>query len=827
MSEDFSRPPGDNASKKEEPEKESREELYEEKEEQQFIADIFKYVNTYFSEVHSSEERNVQADIIEKIAKKIKANKLFKGWLFFVNAEDQEKGDEGSAEKELLYENQMFILCKKILQKIVEGKNAEIPSKKETEIAGEVFFENAGVKIYLDDPSKLNETDDWIKSKLNVIAEEAKQFRCSDVNKFIALIKVEKNIISIRMNPGSHKEFLGIIKNPDSDKDFCSYIFTPSKFEREKEMRQRKEFIQKISVRNIRDSFQEDKKGNAVINKFTVSIGVEDMFRLCQAVKNLDFLLNVEYQGEIDFLVNLFNAGATNLENFVSLIDRDVFYEEYLEKGDFSVSEKSINDTEKELAKRYFRYKEKLDEFKENTKETMQRMQELTELNYALLKRLDILLEMGKETLTSSVPNHHLAEEMRKSFAEIVDGLQKMFILGQDINSGFNVKKWRKCVEELAQIAQFGYGSQDVVNSNGEIDVSDAARIPSLARERYNNFIENVIEDRGKSLKDQSEVKSINEAVRYLHGLFIDFLLLNGSREVQFGDGNLQRIFHRDKMGEVLLFDSSEKRGKFGAGEVFKKALAKLGDSYLSDMRFGMVGGRAVLADNFFEALFEEGKHNIEVFGQMSPQVPEYMARFRYAESYYHGAYQRMDFVEEFLSAQGFRIQRNGSRTLKAVFRSQDIKKWEEGIEKLVYLIAIMKDLDLGFENEFPGGFNFLDLAQNGIVDRMSAEAFLSEFEKERPNINLVARRLAGILENGTHQEKIFYVEKLLEKSSSFSNWIEPILGYLDVKQLDTFLEMLYYLEDESKEKREGSKATLYRRLGEKVENLFDSKFKK
>ncbi len=699
-------------------------------------------------------------------------------------------------------------------------------------------LENKYVRIQMNDPENLSEKNHEIKDFVKIVEEEASGFITSQ-GRFKALIVVEKNALSIRMDPGIHKEFLGIVLASQEQGTPYALVYrhTPSGFER---------LHYKDNSRPVYISTIVGKKAKGEGGQVTASVFAKESkifqetfreyLRLCQSVKNLDLILTAR---DVPFAVNMFKAGVTNMGGFLdccNACDRFTSREKFEE---FEEKDTLLNDSEKRLLEKYFeKHMEEMEE-KDYLKRKIKNLRTAKDLNFEIVGDLINLGQQASAILGTTFESPRQAESLVKMYDTISEKLKKM---EKTIRASFGdphtnveelTKRLRKSIEPIAMIARFGYGAPDVLkNSDGSVNVGKEGKkfLPDNVRSAYEEFAK-ITDDKGKDMHTWDDVESLEEAVRFLHKIVVEtpviyreiymedlarseFFRASGDKSYPFKIIDLtKKGFERSEIGKVVIQENINNLG-YRLNEVFRKDRAF--------RRFPV----AIFSDDYFELTIPTTKHYVEMNSQRyAPQDKnkEYTISLRYVESGYFGAIQRQDFAAAVLEQCNFKVTRTRDKggDLCAHFKTENDNEWKIALSKAIQLVASLKDLDLTRIDP-----SFVGLFKEGVVSMFHG------FKKiktalQTGNIDDETKRVtASILTFGAESEKDLLIQLLTKDAKTFEKDIAPYLEQTNKKALDQFVTHLIHLEKNTRKRGDKKLAGHLHKLGDKIMDLILSEEK-
>ncbi len=207
---------------------------------------------------------------------------------------------------------------------------------------GYVLLENKFVKIQINDPKQLTEKDFKIRELIAILKDEVQKFRPPIANRFKAIVSVSKEIFTIIMDPGNHKESLSIFLSPNTNiiPNVLNYQHTASGYESSQNLTARMEYVRGawlkylFTNRNLESNYvyadQNTKDVNTQLyfsDNRVLGEKFRTILRLCQSVKDLDLYLKDE---QVRLAVKLFGAGVTNMQFFLNAFEIPDHYEEML-----------------------------------------------------------------------------------------------------------------------------------------------------------------------------------------------------------------------------------------------------------------------------------------------------------------------------------------------------------------------------------------------------------------------------------------------------------------------------------------------------------------
>ncbi len=462
----------------------------------------------------------------------------------------------------------------------------------------------------------------------------------------------------------------------------------------------------------------------------------------------------------------------------------------------------------------------------------MESVRRAKDLNFEILSDFNKLSDQARAILAITEPSSMTAGRFMQDYKRVTQKIEDMFFaitnfcgfkIGAELSSidlkGL-IARFTTNAEKISLIARFGYGSNDVLrHGDGSVDVSENGKtyLSEKGREAYNEFSK-ILNDKGTPLLKWEEVDSLEEAVRFFHGIITRAVNLS-----KFQVENIKNslFFTEEKNTHIKILDitkngvSESEIGKI----IFNETLNKLG-VFSNAIFFNKERGDiiSVIGEDFVDFTVATGKHYIEMSAQMYQDRPEYTISFRYVESGYQGAIDRQDFSTEVLEKLGFRIIRDrGERgTLCATFISEDHNKWRDVLSTTLRLSAAIQDLDLQQIIE-----GYPELFKNGVV------SLFREFISIRGSIlnKEITRKIKDdvriVMYCGSDFEKR-YLACLLNESlhTSFNKDIKPYLSDLDDNQLDDLLFTFVDMEMEAKAQGDKKAQARLRRISDKISEM-------
>ncbi|MCX6789282.1 MAG: hypothetical protein NTZ42_01550 [Candidatus Gribaldobacteria bacterium] len=245
------------------------------------------------SEKSSEEEADLSYGQIVATAARYLAGREKEGQDIFVERIKQEETNRRHSVLGIEKNDDNDAVCHKIINRYLEIQNttASISNMREGRTftgEGRLLLENKNVKIQINDEKNLAETNQDVKNLIEIIKEEAEKFIVNDL--FKCIIVVNDNSLSIRMDPGQHKEFLGaLLSNDEKTPNTLFYKHTPSGYEKVNKESNRAAYIQQITSGQINEETKEISSYLFIFEKDKFQQELRKYFRLCQSVKNLDF----------------------------------------------------------------------------------------------------------------------------------------------------------------------------------------------------------------------------------------------------------------------------------------------------------------------------------------------------------------------------------------------------------------------------------------------------------------------------------------------------------------------------------------------------------
>lgn len=732
-------------------------------------------------------------------------------------------------------------LCREILTSYLEEKNINvvIPDKKDVSHytnKRKILFENDHVEIAISSGEEYIKNNVYLKELLEIIETVAKDFITPALDPFKADIALGENFLSMRMDPGKHKEFIGMLL-PSNKGAVLVHKHTPSQYEKTNPNNTfRQKYISKITKGTV------DEK-NSQVTSLIIRTDLklfEELFRLCQSVKNLDLISSKD----LVFTVNMFNEGATNMESFLGSCDSCDKLKSQHEFDNYVSHNKSINPKEKELLKKYF---ENNVEKKIAIKKGMELLRRAKDLNFEIISDLIDLEKEVRSALSFDYERPtkgHLLLRMYQAVAKKIIEMENLVAYSsvftgsiiRKLHAKEITEKLEDNMEPIISLARMGFGTSAVLrDENGEIDMGELARkrLPKKVAYAYDRFSE-IIDDRGQKLESWEDIISLQEAVRFLHELVVKTSSLYITSIYYDSDDKFIRT--KNKSTEEWSYTtriadlSTNGLEKTEIGKTIMRTINRLGyysklnifnpDESKKDRRPVMI-----FSDNLFELTLPTEKHYIELNAQSyeNSENKEYTISWRYVESGYPGSAERQDLVAVILEKNRFRITRNGYH-LNGQFNTEKKEEWKENLKMIINLVATLKDLDLGRIRE-----DTADWFEKGVIELFGSFRQIEQWlslgtgfadDDSKKEIEIIMRL-------GSVSEKELLAKMLADNMTSFKKDLAPYLEKLDSNQLDDFISCLFELEQKVKKEKNKKLADRLRRIQENVLKLMDEVEKK
>ncbi len=775
----------------------------------------------------------------ESVQKELIANSVI-----YLSSEGKKK--EAASEKVMenigsLYKDKnLNDFCLENISSYLSSMNVEIniPDKKDSWVSFSVgekktLFESPNAKLQIKDEEGVLEKNKNLGKLVEIMTEEAEKFSTPKDDKFKSVIVAKDNSLSIRMDPGSHKEFLGVILG-DSESGMPHTMFfehTPSGYEAANyKKNSRPKYISEIIGGKID---QRTKKiSNVVFLAHVSDLEAEfrKYFRLCQSVKDLDLYLREE---DVPFAVKMFENGATNMREFLAWCDKLDEIESKEEAGRL-VESAGLSDREKNLLSDYYcKYVEE----KIFLKQRLENVRKAKNLNFEIMKELLSLDKKAKSILETTYESKRQSESIEKTYGDISRKLEMMEKFARMALDAYMPKTDVKSLsdrlkinmEPISIVSRLGHGTPDALkNADGSVNVSEEGKkfLPQGIKSAYEKFSE-ILNDKGGKLETWDDVESLEEAVRFFHQIIVESPVLYGdfyTRSVT------DSVFFREKdagypVKIVDLTKSGVKKsemGKIVIDDTMNKLGRRLKDTFRRE-EFGNRSSVMIFSDDYFELSMPTEKHYLEMNSQshkFDDGTGEYSVSLRYIESGYYGAVERQDFAAAVFEDLGFEVDRDRSErgNLNANLRTGDKNKWKTVLSKTIQLTAALKDLDLEFIN-----LDTVDLFKEGVISDFHGFRNFKESLKLRELSKDTEIFLGHKMDSGADSEKRLIVNLLAENTKVFKSDFLPYVEKLDKNQLDSVVSCLFDLEREAKKSGNKSLVNKLHRLGDNVINLIIS----
>ncbi|MEK7172381.1 MAG: hypothetical protein AAB723_04175 [Patescibacteria group bacterium] len=696
-----------------------------------------------------------------------------------------------------------YAICYKIVSFYLERQNMAIdisntPAGQAFTEEGRLLLENKNVKIQVNDEKNLVETNQNIKNLIEIIKEEAERFIANDL--FKCVIVVDDESLSIRMDPGSHKEFLGaLLSNDEKIPHALFYKHIPSGYEKTNKESNRATYIQQITSGQINEKTKDVSKFLLIFERDKFQQEFRKYFRLCQSVKNLDFNTTLRKE-DVRFAVDMFNEGVVNMQGFLTICDSCASHEQYL---NFKKRGKILDNSEEAILENYF---SAFVERKKHIKDQLQFLRQAKKLNFEIAEDFVELRDRSLAILSISEQSPKTAQDFIKFYKEIAGKLLAMQDLVKqslgvyslsssvcEIDVEKLINKLFPKIEQIAQIARFGYGSPDVLytteGGNNVVDVSELGkkRVPEMAWRAYEESTKLLQGKKSDELRKWSDVESLEEALRFLHILIVEAPVLVGQNmdrdliESKFYR-NPKEIFQPLRIIDV----TSDKLDNCGLAQVIINELKGL-----SKYRFKEVVGEksygrqplAIFSDDYFEFSLPTVKHYIEMSAQSYDEEKrkEYTIALRYLESGYDGFAQRQDFTKTVLERLGFMVERERVKrgNLQAHFRTEDKQNWQRSLQHTVRLCFALKDLDLEMIED-----DTVDLFEEGVINGFHWFRDIKDALKTGKMSEWTSRYVKVIMKQGSDSEKKLLANLLFTKAKLSKKLLKLFTSELNENEL-------------------------------------------
>ncbi|MBI4135233.1 hypothetical protein HY477_00660 [Candidatus Uhrbacteria bacterium] len=686
-----------------------------------------------------------------------------------------------------------------------------------------VFEQGKGWQLQFEDRkgfSKSGANLAWVNTTVRKLVADA---RYSESDSFKAHVTIAPTGVFMVMDPGTHKEFLGLVSQAERGTSGLlaySHVFSPHERGQKKEAQYRRKYIEQILAKYGLRLQRDETTVNGLLSSSNVAEDFRELARLALSVKDLD--LGLHSDREVDFAARAFQSGAMNMRWFLSKC-RQIRDGQLKPTQSRELAETTLlNPDEHQLLEQYRKYRIRVEAAKKQYRDKIEDIRQVKDLNYEILQGLLDLQEQGKQALAGGGGHPKKPELIGTKFEALVKKLARMESLVNRVIPRAAEARLRTHSEEIAEEFWPDVLAMEELQKGGDIPNR------ALTQTRFAKMFE----DAGGGLEDWSAVKTLEEAVRFLHGQLYQELKNGfgaGSRKEWEKDEALADEYD-DASGLALLDVSERGLEQSETYQIFQATLKRLAPFQLENMGKADASGDVpflAFGDDFAELTFPQGKHKIEVAAQTrAGKHAEYGVTFRYFESGYFGAQKRTQYLKGALQWLGiaFKPSEENERLLIASTHTKDKEKWERQFSEVIRLTYSLSDLDLApaiarqAARLFKAGITDIRHAGFGIIRIEQADIDSKDFKDVVKRVFLPGEFRFG------QDERKYAAEVILDKAKNI-NALKKALLELSAGELDLFISAVFDLEDKVNEGGDKNKQKQLKRVANSLVKFFDKQF--
>lgn len=621
-------------------------------------------------------------------------------------------------------------------------------------------------------------------------------------------------IVVINIDAGRHKESVTVIPPQTNERDTIAvYRHTASAHERELPDKLRAQYISD-AIRQHVFSIHSHTEPAGNFKAVTTSSGTGDLanlFRLALSVKDLDLYLKTHQQ--VDEAVWLFQKGVTNMIDVLSLASIEQNPKEFKAK-----KMTTITAPEKQLLVEMFTKRAEYRAYIDTVRTALEHASAVRDINYRALETVEQLRALGQgETAARPGEMRRVFERCVRSIHEMLNALNRASVPVYDCAD--------TDIDNLA--AQFA----DAIDMLDFSSTTDEPTSPQSQRalQDARDSIMDMIDDTPEQLESWEDVRSLNQAIRYLHRR-----LYTVSERFGRGIDNRLKYSHdpllprADRDSDVTLVDVRTGKTSSSLGAIATRLVSELHPSHPSIHTGERQKPILILGDGYLELRASAGKHLIELLAEQDPR--ELTVNFRLCESGYHGSSARLAFTRTMLQENDFvdhtstEIQGRRLQWIQMHLKTESPERWKQGLQTTLRLVRALPDMDL---LRVPP--EFYDLFREGVTHisnlgtpfirlrRQSREDLLATVKEDQQH---QLRGAAGVIAHfGCAAEHRLLVEALLQKLRGPEDW-KRICAAIPEDDREPIITTLLDMELEARRHKDTTAARQLKTRADAVINL-------
>ncbi|MCW1929732.1 MAG: hypothetical protein KIH62_000275 [Candidatus Kerfeldbacteria bacterium] len=550
---------------------------------------------------------------------------------------------------------------------------------------GEVCYESSSAKLVVQDMRDAEQKEDGYPSDVQRLQEYLAAFNLPSSPCKAHVIVHPHGLVTTRLDPGSHKEFVAHIPSSTSQ-GAVYFMHTLSSFEHTKRLPYRPRYIAR-ALRESRGIFHAQRSNDAsVVFRSTAGPTVmETALRLAVSVKDLDITLHSDE--DVRTAAELFARGGVNIHTMFHFLNR---------QGALDVERmyRALPSQDAQIVQSITEQRAKYQERLRSVEVFMDSMRRAREANTAALSALMQLSASVDRLLAGE--RYTRAESPERLYAVCLERVQGLHAAVNELRP---LQLKPMSIEWLAEshraiLEDFSYA--EAQSAEGSIDNELRARVRAGMHALTTHS--------SPRPTDWEEVRSLNDAIAYLHEQMYQHSLQ--LRRLIFGAMSSTNTEDNRKRGEEFyeysIIDASRGVGGWKetvGGKMLVSTLTAIGETQYQRSTRGMKP-IAIIHNDYVEIAFPTGHHYIEL--SLTAQDGEYSGSIHHVEASYAGGPARQRFLEQVLQLHHFRMTGTSGERARGLVSghmvTRDLRTWESAARTLLRLPYALLDLDMAHD---------------------------------------------------------------------------------------------------------------------------------